>query len=53
MNAVSNKDQISYMYDGQGHNVIDPDLIWKDFISSVCIPNMKSLSLTFQKLWKG
>ena len=31
--------------------VSDLGSIFKDFISSVCMPNMKSLSLTFQKLW--
>ena len=31
--------------------VIDLGVIWKDFISWVCMPNMKSLSLTVQKIW--
>ena len=31
--------------------VIDLGVIWKGFISWVCMPNMKSLSLTVQKLW--
>ena len=49
-----NKVQICYFYyksQGQGYKVIDPGVIWKDFISWVCMPNMKSLSLTVQKLW--
>ena len=36
---------------GQGHKVIDLGVIWKGFISRVCMQNMKSLSLTVQKLW--
>ena len=34
----------------QGHKVIDLDVIWKGIISGVCMPNLKSLSLAFQKL---
>ena len=34
----------------QGHKVIDLGVIWKDIISGVCMPNMKSLSLMVQKL---
>ena len=30
--------------------VINLGVIWKDIISGVCMPNMKSLSLTVQKL---
>ena len=30
--------------------VIDLGVIWKGFISGVCMPNMKSLPLTVQKL---
>ena len=30
--------------------VIDLGVIWKGIISGVCMPNMKSLSLTVQKL---
>ena len=36
---------------GQGHMVIDLDVTGKGFISRVCIPNMKYLSLLVQKLW--
>ena len=31
--------------------VKDSGVIWKDIISLVCMPNVKSLSLRFQKLW--
>ena len=34
----------------QGHKVIDLGVISKGVISVVCMPNMKSLSLTAQKL---
>ena len=34
----------------QGHNVIDHGVISKDNISEVCMPNMKSLSLTVQNI---
>ena len=34
----------------QGHKVIDHGVIWKDIISRVCMPNMKYLPLTVQKL---
>ena len=34
----------------QGHKVIDLGVIWKGIMSGVCMPNMKSLSLTVQKL---
>ena len=34
----------------QGHKVIDLGAIWKDVVSGVCMPNMKSPSLTVQKL---
>ena len=41
------KVQIDYFwYQGHGHKAIDPDVIWKCFISLVYMPNMKSLSLT-------
>ena len=36
---------------GQGHKVIHLGVIWKGFISWGYMPNMKSLSLTVQKLW--
>ena len=45
--------QKSYSYlqgQSQGHKVIDLGVIWKRVISEVCMPNMKSLSLTVQKL---
>ena len=32
--------------------VIDLGVIWKDIISGVCMPNMKSLSLAVQKLYR-
>ena len=32
-------------------NVIDLGVIWKGFISWLCMPNMESLSFMFQKLW--
>ena len=35
---------------GQGHRVIDLGVTGKGFISRVCIPNMKYLSLLVQKL---
>ena len=35
---------------GQGHKVIELDVIWKGFISWVYMPNMKSLSFQVQKL---
>ena len=35
----------------QGHKVIDLGVILKGFISWVCMPYMKSLSLTVQKLY--
>ena len=34
----------------QGYKVIDLGVISKGVISGVCMPNMKSLSLTVQKL---
>ena len=34
----------------QGHKVIDLGVIWKGVISGVCMPNIKSLSLTVQML---
>ena len=34
----------------QGHKVIDVGVIWKGIIIGVCMPNMKSLPLTVQKL---
>ena len=37
-------------YKSQGHKVVDLRVISKDFISLVCMPNMKSLSLIVQKL---
>ena len=40
----------SFKVKSQGHKVIDLDVIWKGVISGVCMPNMKSLSLTVQKL---
>ena len=41
-----------YKYKGQseGHKVIDLGVIWKGILSGVCMPNMKSLSLTVRKL---
>ena len=42
-----------YQYKGhdQGNKVINLGVIWKGFISWVCIPNMKSVSLRVQQLW--
>ena len=34
----------------QGHKVIDLGVIWKGITGGVCMPNMKSLPLTVQKL---
>ena len=34
------------------HKAIDFGVIWKGIISGVCMPNMKSLSLTVQMLWR-
>ena len=34
----------------QGHKVIDLGVIWKGVFSGVCMPSMKSLSLTVKKL---
>ena len=36
---------------GQGHRFIDLGVAGKDFISRVCIPNMKYLSLFVRKLF--
>ena len=40
-----------FLVQGQsvGYKVIDLGVIWKDVISGVCMPNMKSLSLKVQK----
>ena len=49
----SNKVQKSFFErkgQSQGHKVIDLGVIWKGIISWVCMPNMKSLPLTVQKL---
>ena len=40
-----------YEVPGKGHNVIDFCVIYKGFISWVCMPHMKFLSRTVQKLW--
>ena len=40
-----------YKGHGQGHKVVDLGVIWKGFISWVCMQIMKSLSFTVQKLW--
>ena len=44
------KYQIGY-FQYKGRKVIDLGVIWKGFISGVCMPNMKCMSLTVQKLW--
>ena len=43
--------KMAFLYKGQGHKVIDLGVTWKGFISWVCMPHMKSLSLTVWKLW--
>ena len=48
-----NKVQKSYFQrkgQSQGHKVIDLGVSWKGIISTACMPNMKSLPLTVQKL---
>ena len=48
-----NKVQKSYFQfqgQSQGYKDIDLGVIWKGIISGVCMPNMKSIPLTVQKL---
>ena len=40
----------NFFLDWLAYKVIDLGVIWKGVISRVCMPNMKSLSLTVQKL---
>ena len=50
-----NKVRKSYLYhkgQSQGNKVVDLSVIWKGIISGVCMPDMKSISLTVQKLSK-
>ena len=46
----SRKSYFKLQGETQGHKVIDLGFIWKGIICGVCMPNMKSLSLTVQKL---
>ena len=44
------KSYFTHEVQSQDHKVIDLGAIWKGIISWVCMPNMKPLSLTVQKL---
>ena len=44
------KSYFKHIAQSQGHKAINLGVIWKGIISRVCIPNMKSLSLTVKQL---
>ena len=47
----SNKAQIGYSYyKSQGHKFIDISVIWKGFISWVCMPDLYALSLNLLRI---
>ena len=50
--ATATKSEKVFLHKGQsqGHKVIDRGVIWKNAISRIRMPNMKSVSFTFQKL---
>ena len=51
MPPAATKSKLAILSHVHSHKVIDPLVIWKCFTSWVCMQNIKSLSLTAQKLW--
>ena len=50
MPPTATKSKKLFLGQSQDHKVIDLGVIWKGVSRGVCMPNMKSLSLTVQKL---